>query len=228
MTESMNALLELGELVVARGRKFCLAPLTIRFANPAIVGLFGHNGAGKTTLLRSLAGLLPPKSGFFRFRGTASPAFLPDAPFIYKFLRVGSVPEVLSGYFDDFDIARAKSIIDDLTLDASKKVGDLSKGMEEQLNLGMALARRSSVYLFDEPLAAVDPVTRDRMLELIKRHKPDDALLIISTHLIAGLESLFDECVVLHDGRLLLRVQVPEMPPGGSLESSIKEAMIHA
>ncbi|WP_366180970.1 ATP-binding cassette domain-containing protein [Actinomyces timonensis] len=228
MRKSMNSLLELEELVVARGRKFSLAPLTVRFTNPTIVGLFGHNGSGKTTLLRSLAGLLPPKSGFFRFRGTASPTFLPDTPFIYKFLRVGSVPEVLSGYFDDFDTSRARSIIDDLALDTSKKVGDLSKGMEEQLNLGMALARRSSVYLFDEPLAAVDPVTRDRMLELILRHKPDDALLIISTHLIAGLESLFEECVVLHDGRLLLRLQVSEMTPGDSLESSIKEAMTRA
>jgi ABC superfamily ATP binding cassette transporter, ABC protein len=107
-------------------------------------------------------------------------------------------------------------------------VGDLSKGMEEQLNLGMALARRSSVYLFDEPLAAVDPVTRDRMLDLIEQHKPDNALVIISTHLIAGLESLFDECVVLHDGRVLLRLRVSDMPEGRGLEERIKEAMLHA
>ena len=74
----------------------------------------------------------------------------------------------------------------------------------------------------------MDPVTRDRMLDLIKLHKPDDALLIISTHLIAGLESLFDECVVLHNGRVLLQLQASDISPGQSLEIKIKEAMLNA
>ena len=74
----------------------------------------------------------------------------------------------------------------------------------------------------------MDPVTRDRMLDLIRRHKPDKALLIISTHLIAGLESLFDECVVLHNGRMLLRLRVSDIAPGQSLETKIKEAMLNA
>lgn len=224
----MSSILAVEDLVVSRGRRFSLAPLTIRFDDPDIVGLFGHNGAGKTTLLKALAGLLPVQSGSFSIRGAADPVLLPDSPFLYSFLKVGSVPDVLADYFDDFDPERGRSIIDELPLDTSKKVGDLSKGMEEQLNLGMALARRSSVYLFDEPLAAVDPVTRDRMLGLIEQHKPDDALVIISTHLIAGLESLFDECVVLYDGRVLLRLRVSDMPEGRGLEERIKEAMLHA
>lgn len=224
----MDTLLELEDLIVSRGRRFSLAPLTIRFDRPDIVGLFGHNGAGKTTLLKALAGLLPIQSGSVMLCDATTPTLLPDAPFIYRFLKVGLVPDILADYFDDFDIDRGRSIINDLSLDKSKKVSDLSKGMEEQLNLGMTLARRSSVYLFDEPLAAVDPVTRDRMLDLIRRHKPDKALLIISTHLIAGLESLFDECVVLHNGRMLLRLRVSDIAPGQSLETKIKEAMLNA
>ena len=226
--EYMNTLLELEDLVVSRGRRFSLAPLTIRFDRPDIVGLFGHNGAGKTTLLKALAGLLPIQSGTVKLSEAATPTLLPDTPFIYKFLKVGSVPNVLADYFNDFDLERGRSIINELSLDKSKKVSDLSKGMEEQLNLGMTLARRSSVYLFDEPLAAVDPVTRDRMVNLIKLHKPKDALLIISTHLIAGLESLFDECVVLHNGRMLLRLRASDISPGQSLEIKIKEAMLNA
>ncbi|RJF43864.1 ABC transporter ATP-binding protein [Actinomyces sp. 2119] len=224
----MTALLELEDLVVSRGRRFRLAPLTIRFDTPGVVGLFGHNGAGKTTLLKALAGLLPLRSGSVKTPGAALPTLLPDSPFLYTFLRVGSVPDVLGDYFEDFDRDRARSIINSLSLDTSKKVGDLSKGMEEQLNLGMTLARRSSVYLLDEPLAAVDPVTRDRMLELIGQHRPADALIIVSTHLIAGLEPLFDECVVLHDGRMLLRTQASQASSGQSLEARIKEAMQRA
>ena len=187
----MSSILAVEDLVVSRGRRFSLAPLTIRFDDPDIVGLFGHNGAGKTTLLKALAGLLPVQSGSFSIRGAADPVLLPDSPFLYSFLKVGSVPDVLADYFDDFDPDRGRTII-------------------------------------DEPLAAVDPVTRDRMLGLIEQHKPDDALVIISTHLIAGLESLFDECVVLHDGRVLLRLRASDIPEERGLEERIKEAMLHA
>lgn len=226
--EEMDTILELNDFEVSRGGKFSLSPISIKFNDPSIVGLFGHNGAGKTTLLKALSGLLPLQSGEFHTKDLLSPVFLPDTPFIYKFLKVGSVPDVLAKYFSDFDATLGKSIINDLSLDVTKKVGDLSKGMEEQLNLGMTLARRSSVYLFDEPLAAVDPVTRDHMLALIKRYKPNDALLIISTHLIAGLESLFDECLVLHNGKILLKISVSDLISNQSLESRIKEAMINA
>ncbi|GGO98205.1 ATP-binding cassette domain-containing protein [Actinomyces gaoshouyii] len=225
----MDMLLELNDFVVSRGRKFSLSPVNIRFNDPNIVGLFGHNGAGKTTLLKALSGLLPVQSGESHIKDMSYPVFLPDTPFIYKFLKVGSVPGVLAKYFNDFDADLGESIIGDLSLDVKKRVGELSKGMEEQLNLGMTLARRSSVYLFDEPLAAVDPVTRDHMLDLIKRYKPNDALLIISTHLISGLESLFDECLVLHNGKILLRISVSDsISNNQSLESRIKEAMINA
>lgn len=107
----MNTLLELEDLVVSRGRRFSLAPLTIRFDRPDIVGLFGQNGAGKTTLLKALAGLLPIQSGSVKLRDATIPTLLPDAPFIYKFLKVGSVPNVLADYFEDFDLERGHSII---------------------------------------------------------------------------------------------------------------------
>lgn len=221
-------ILELDQLVASRGKSFSLAPISMSFEQPEIIGLFGHNGAGKTTLLKALAGLLPIRSGRVRSAGGRRPTFLPDSPYIYRFLTVESVPTVLSAYFDDFDLALGSSIVKDLGLDSSKRVSQLSKGMEEQLNLGMTLARRSSIYLFDEPLAAVDPVTRDRMLDLIRKHKPEDALLIISTHLIAGLESLFDECVVLHEGRILERARASDFSDGRNLEHAIKEAMLRA
>src|SRR5690606_509777 len=98
----------------------------------------------------------------------------------------------------------------------------------EQLSLGMMLARRSSLYLFDEPLAAVDPVTRDLVLELIKRHKPKDAAVIISTHLISGLEDLFDECLVLHNGELLMHQKVDSLQAEGGLEESFKKVIRNA
>ena len=112
------------------GEKFSLAPTSLTLTEESgVVGLFGQNGAGKTTLLKAVAGLIDHHGGDIRTRNGRAPAFLPDRPYLYEFLRVDETPRLL--------------------------------------------ARRAEVYLFDEPPAAVDPVTRDVVLSLIQRHRPE-------------------------------------------------------
>lgn len=222
----MADLLTLDRLVVRRGRKFSLAPTSLTLTEESgIVGLFGQNGAGKTTLLKAVAGMVDHHEGDIRTRNGRVPAFLPDRPYLYEFLRVDETPRLLARYYDDYSVEIADEIIDDLGLDRSKRVGHLSKGMSEQLSLGLMLARRAEVYLFDEPLAAVDPVTRDVVLSLIQRHRPEGSAVVISTHLIAGLESLFDEFAILHEGRLLLHEPVDTLMRDGGLEETFKKVV---
>lgn len=217
------------DLVVDRGRNFSLAgPSFALSTGSGVVGLFGQNGAGKTTLLQALAGLLPIKSGTVRVSPRSQPVFLPDHPYVYAFLRVQECPAVFADMFSDFSVDVADAVIDELRLDRRKRIAELSKGMSEQLSLGLMLARRSNLYLFDEPLAAVDPATRDVVLDLITRYRPKDATVLISTHLIAGLESLFHECLVLHEGRLLLHEKVEDVSRRGGLETAFKEVVRHA
>jgi len=225
----VNNLLEVDRLTVRRSRKPILHSITLSLdANAGIVGLFGENGAGKTTLLQAAAGLITHQEGSIRASDGRVPVLLPDRPYLYDFLRVGECPQVLAGYFSDFAADIAEDIIAELDLKSSKRVGQLSKGMAEQLSLGMMLARRARVYLFDEPLAAVDPVTRDTLLELIRRYRPRDSVMVISTHLIAGLESLFDEFVILHQGRILLHEKTDALRAKDTLEDTVKEAMRNA
>src|SRR5690625_3777037 len=225
----MDNLLEIEDLVVRRGTHFSLSPICLSLSSKSgIVGLFGQNGAGKTTLLRAIAGLIKYQQGMVRVAGGRAPVFLPDRPYIYDFLRVGETPQVLRTYFSDFSIDIADDIITDLGLDRRKRVSQLSKGMSEQLSLGMMLARRAHVYLFDEPLAAVDPATRDVVLSLIERHQPEGSTIVISTHLISGLECLFNECLVLHEGQLLLHERVDDLLADGSLEDAFKKVMANA
>lgn len=222
----MDELIELDRLVVRRGVKFSLSPVSLTLTKKSgIVGLFGQNGAGKTTLLKATAGLIRHQEGRILTKNGRPPVFLPDEPYLYEFLRVGEAPELLSRYYGDFSIETAEEIISDLGLDRSKRVSHLSKGMSEQLSLGLMLARRSDVYLFDEPLAAVDPATRDIVLSLIQRHRPPHSVVVISTHLIAGLEALFDECIMLHEGRVLLHEPVRELVQDGGLEETFKKVV---
>lgn len=222
----MPDLLEVDHLVVRRGTKFALAPISFSLTDQSgIVGLFGQNGAGKTTLLKALAGLLRHQGGTISSLGDQRPVFLPDHPYLYDFLRVGECATLLGRYFADFSVEVADEIVTDLGLDRGKRLSQLSKGMAEQLSLGMMLARRGQVYLFDEPLAAVDPLTRETLVRLIHRHRPAGAAVVISTHLISGLEELFDQFMVMHEGALLLHEPVSELAVAGGLEETFKKAV---
>lgn len=215
------------EGVVFQRGSFQLDPMSFAlYGDSGIVGLFGQNGAGKTTLLRGLAGLSPLSSGTIRRRpGHQRPVFLPDAPYLYDFLRVGESLALMERYFADFSQDRARAILDFLGLDRRKRVRELSKGMNEQLSIALMLARQNDVYLFDEPLAAVDPVTRDQLVRLIRKFLPEGAVTLLSTHLIFGLQDLFDSYMVIHDGALVAQGRVQDDERAG-LEDIVKGAIL--
>lgn len=223
----MSEVLGVSGLVVRRG-SFTLSPISFSLdATSGIVGLFGQNGAGKTTLLRGLAGLSPLAAGQMRRRpGRARPVFLPDSPYLYGFLRVEECVDLMVRYFCDFSAQRATALIDELGLDPRKRVSSLSKGMSEQLSIALMLARENDVYLFDEPLAAVDPVTRDALIGIIRSHMPPGAVALLSTHLIFGLQDLFDSYMVIRDGALVRMGQVSDAAERQNLENMVKEAIL--
>ena len=95
-------------------------------------------------------------------------------------------------------------MLKDLRLDPKKKEADYSKGMKEQLHLVFALAQDVDYYLLDEPLPGVDPLTREILIDLIKRYRRPNSVAIISTHLVQDMEELFDEVLMINDGKLML------------------------
>lgn len=225
----MESLLKITDLVVCHGRRTALDRITLQVdSNAGIIGVFGPNGAGKTTLFNAVAGQLPISSGTIAVKDNTLPTYLPDRNVIYNFLLIKESIKLFSEYFQDFSAEIAGQVLETLKLDSNLKVSQLSKGMKEQLNLGLMLSRRSSLYLFDEPLAAVDPLTRDTLLNLIETFRPKQAAVLISTHLIYGLEKLFNECMVIYNGRLLLHQPCQELAAEGGLENKVKEVLSNA
>ena len=211
------------DLSVKYGRRAALDSVSLEVKNVGnIVGLFGPNGAGKTTLIRSVAGLIQSYKGTIHSPSSTSIAYLPDHPFLYKFLTINECVDLYRSLFKDFDSGRALDMLSDLSLGADLKISECSKGMGEQVHLALTLARRSSLYLLDEPLAAVDPLTRDVLIEMIQRRRHVGSTVILSTHLITGLDELFDESVVVADGRLVLHEVIEDHI---SLESKVKEVL---
>lgn len=220
----MKNSLTIDALTVRYGRRTALDDIHLRIEDTGqVIGLFGRNGAGKSTLMRVVCGLITRHAG--RVQRAGSIAYLPDMPTWYPWLRLSTCIQLAARLWPDFDVERGHRLLRTLGLSERMRVRELSKGMSEQVHIALVLARRCSLYVFDEPLAAVDPVTRDRVVELIRTEREPGSTVLISTHLIAGLESLFDEAVVIEDGRLLLQVDKTGFTEVGALEAQIKEVL---
>ncbi|QWW20081.1 ABC transporter ATP-binding protein [Schaalia sp. 19OD2882] len=188
-----------------------LDDLSLDLAAGSIVGLLGANGCGKTTLLKILAGVLSDWSGSVILDGHAPgahtkavTAFLPGNDFLDPALTPARAIDLYTHFFDDFDAAKARETIDFFALPMTRSLKEMSKGMGEKLQIALVMARKAKVYLLDEPISGVDPAAREVIMNGILRDFSEDALMIVSTHLIADIEPVIDHAVILKDGRLLM------------------------
>lgn len=183
-----------------------------------IIGLLGRNGAGKTTLIKLINDLLTPTSGEILIAGNKPGveskkivAYLPERTYLDKEMRVGEVFNYFKQFYADFDEEKAKKLLNDLDLDINKKISKMSKGMQEKLQLILVMSRSAQLYILDEPLAGVDPATRDYILSTILKNFNDDASMIISTHLIADIETILDEVIFIDKGKIIMHTSADDI-----------------
>lgn len=183
-----------------------------------LVGLLGPNGAGKTTLLKISAGLLTPSGGEVRIAGqlpgTGSKAmvsYLPDRMALPREQRAEDMVAFYRDFYSDFDSYKANLMLADLKLDPRQRIGAMSKGMQEKLQLCLVMSRAAGLYLLDEPLGGVDPAAREYILNTILSNYSEHSAVVISTHLIGDIEKVLDEVIVLKDGVVLTQQGVDEL-----------------
>ena len=176
-----------------------------------IVGLLGPNGCGKSTLLKLISGLLQPNSGKILVCGeerseksNALISFLPERPYFPASMTVNAMMDYFADYYDDFDRALAKRMLADLEIDAKARMRTLSKGTKEKVQLVLVMARRAKLYLLDEPIGGVDPAARDYILKTIIGNYNPEASVIITTHLIADVESVLDDFAFIDKGKVAM------------------------
>ena len=108
-------------------------------------------------------------------------------------------------FYADFRYPLALQLLQDLKLQPDLRLKDLSKGNKEKVQLILVMSREAKLYLLDEPIGGVDPASRDYILKTIINQYSEDASVIISTHLIADIESVLDEVVFLKYGQIELQ-----------------------
>jgi ABC-2 type transport system ATP-binding protein len=195
--------------------------LTFRVGEGRITGFLGPNGAGKTTTLRILLGLVLPTSGNATIGGRRYRAL--DDPIS----RVGAVLEATnfhpkrSGRSHLRMLATAAGIatprVDEL-LDfvglsnvARRKVGGYSLGMRQRLSVAGALLGDPELLVLDEPANGLDPEGIRWLRDFLRTFVGAGKTVFISSHVLAEMQQLADEVVIIHHGRLVAHQTVDEL-----------------
>ena len=216
--ESTNALIHINNLTKKYRTQTAIDDFSVTLKAGRIIGLMGANGCGKTSLLKILAGVLADWEGTVDICGAppgvatkAHVAFLPTADFLDPKLTPASAIDLYQRFFADFDARKAHDMVTFFDLPKDRQLKEMSKGMGEKLQIALVMSRKARIYLLDEPISGVDPAARDLILNGILKDFNEDALMLISTHLIADVETIVDEVIFMKDGRLLLHENADDL-----------------
>lgn len=214
----MDNIIEIKGLSKSYYTKKALKDLNLNIKNGKVIGILGPNGSGKTTLIKILTGILRQSKGEVLIDGhkpgvytKSIVSYLPDRNFLYEWMKISDALNMYKDFYKDFDENRAKELLKFMKLEENMKVSSLSKGMKEKLNLTLVLARKAKVYILDEPIAGVDPVARDQILDAIIKNYNEDSTMIITTHLVRDMENIFDDVVFLSEGEVILEGNAEEL-----------------
>ena len=183
-----------------------------------IIGLLGPNGSGKTTLIKIINGLLKDYEGEVLVDGKNVGidsrkiiSYLPDENYFQDWMYIKDVLSIFSDLYEDFDKENCLTLMNRFKLDKGMKIKEMSKGMKEKFQLSLVMSRKAKLYILDEPIAGVDPAAREVILDVILNNYEEDALVLISTHLISDLETIFDDVVFLKDGEIVLHQSTEDL-----------------
>ncbi len=199
-----------------------LMDLNVDVPPGSVFGFLGPNGAGKTTTLKILAGLTRATSGSASINGVpvglqgahrAQIGYLAQEPRFYGWMSGRQTLAYVASFFPDTGSGRrVDDLLDLIGLEdaADRPTKTYSGGMRQRLGIGQALAGNPSVILLDEPAAALDPLGRHDVLELLRRLRGDKTVFY-STHILDDVQRVSDQVAILDKGRLVVSAPTAEL-----------------
>ncbi len=194
------------------GKKEALHDLSFVLQDGTVNVLLGPNGAGKSTMMKSIIGLLKYE-GSIELDGISTKenevrrklGYIPELPALYPNLTVREHMEFIARVYNLKNYKdRMNSLLDRFEMTSQeKKFGDeLSKGMQQKLNLCLGLLPDPDFILLDEPMIGLDPHAIKELKNLILELKAQGKTILISTHIIDSIESLWDRTIILAHGEI--------------------------
>lgn len=222
----MSAVLRVQELAKRYGELLALTDISFDVSTGEMVAIVGPNGAGKTTLLSIIAGIQKPTSGAVS-TGPGDVGWAPQQTALYSKL---SVAENLELFARLERVQDPRAAVDRMLEQTGlrererERVGRLSGGNRQRVNVALGLIADPPVLALDEPSASLDPGQRERLWEFIGRLAAGGTTVLFSTHNIGEVQRRAGRMLLLGGGRLLfdgIPSSLPGAEPGGDLEQAV-------
>ncbi len=210
-------MIEIGNLSFGYGYSRLFQDLNVDFESGRIYGLLGKNGAGKTSLMKLICGMLKPATGYCSVLDFDSrkkhPSMLKDLFYIPESyylppISIGRYQTLHAPFYDTFDSDSFQMYLQEMELDKSQMLTNLSYGLSKRFLLAFGLATKSRILLLDEPTNGLDIPSKRILRKLLAGSIDDNRVFIIATHQIKEVENIFDNLVFIDQGRIMLNSSI--------------------
>lgn len=188
-----------------------------------ITAFLGRNGAGKSTTIKMLLGITRPTSGTGAVLGKSildaaqnrearcEVAYVAEDKHLYPYMTVERLIRFTRSFYPAWRCEVETRLLRQFQLPAARKVRALSKGMRGKLALLLALARRPTLLILDEPSEGLDPVGIEELLQELTTASADGVTIFFSSHQIAEVERIADRACIIDRGQLRTNISMEEM-----------------
>jgi len=207
------------ELRKRYGANEALKGVDLRIGEGELVGLLGPNGAGKSTLVKIACGLVRPTSGSVALGGAIG--YLAE---LFRFPDWLSADELLQLHQklarSPGGAAERRELLELVGLAevAQRRVGAMSKGMQQRLGIAQAMIGDPKLLLLDEPTSALDPAGRRTVRELLENLRSRGVAVLLNSHLLSEVELVCDRVAIIARGEVVAAGSPDELSRAGGVE----------
>ncbi len=219
--QSAEPIIQVAELRKTFGDVAALDGLDLTVGAGEVHGFLGPNGAGKSTTIRILLGLVRASSGDATLFG-GDPwrdavglhrrlAYVPGDVSLWPGLTGGECLDILASSRGGLSARRRNDLIERFDLDPSRKSQGYSKGNRQKVALVAALASDAELLILDEPTSGLDPLMEQTFQDVVRERKREGATVLLSSHILAEVESLADRVSIIRTGRTVMTGTLAEL-----------------
>lgn len=211
----MSKTLQLDKVSLNIKKDRILEDITIKMETGKVYGLIGRNGAGKTSILSLIASFRKPSSGTLAIDGEdpyENADLMDKVDFLYEvdysdeYDSPRKMFEMTKRYKEGFDMDYALELMEGFGADADKPLHKMSKGQQAATNASIGLASNSPITIFDEVTNGMDAPSREYFYkQVLAAREKMPRIFILSTHIVSEMDYLFDEVIMIHQGRVKLQ-----------------------
>lgn len=213
-------MVEITDLYKKFGKNEVLNGINLSIKEGGIFAVLGPNGSGKTTIIKSILGMVIPDTGSIKVFDTDVKTnsnyrhkidYLPQIANFPSNLKVNELIRMIKDLRGATD--EDEKLVEKFKLEPflNKKLGTLSGGTKQKVNIVLTFMFNSPIIILDEPTTGLDPISLIRLKDLIDAEKAKGKTILITSHIMSFVEEVADEIVFILEGKIYFKGSIAEL-----------------